>query len=140
MDSRAIIERVVDALLQEDADAVAALYTEDGVVDFPLYPEPARGREMIRASQQRLFDMFSDLSVEVRSVLGGDGICAAEVVVRSTNTGPIETPTGERIPATGKQMQQRDVWVFDVTPEGLISEERHYFDTTDAMRQLGLGA
>lgn len=140
MDSADIVKRVVDAVQQRDAAAVAALYTEDAVVHHPLYPEPARGRDAIRAGQQELFNTFSDVSVEVRSDLTGENSCAAEVVLRATNTGPIDVGADEPIPATGKRIEDYAVWVFDLSSDGLIVEERDYLDTARLMQQLGLGS
>ena len=133
-----VVDRLIEGILNEDVNAIAACYTDDGVVDHPLYPKPARGHDAIRAHQQILFDAFSDISVDVRSRMEGENVCAAEVVLRATNTGPIDVGAQEPIPATGKRIETRDVWVLDLTPEGLITEERHYMDVAAHMRQLGL--
>jgi len=57
--------------------------------------------------------------------------------VRGTNTGPMMSPEGE-IPPTGKKVEFKAVWIGRISPEGLIEEDRTYYDTADFMRQLGL--
>ena len=109
-----LINRLVEAITNRDADALARLYAEEATLRHPLFPEPARGRAAIRAAEQELFDAFSDIEVEVRSVLTGESRCAAEVVLRATNTGPIDAGGDEPAAATGKRIEDEAVWVFDL--------------------------
>jgi steroid delta-isomerase-like uncharacterized protein len=129
----------MEAVASGDSDAVAALYAEPAPLHHPLFPQPARGRAAIRAAEQELFDSFSDIEVELSSVLAGQSTCAAEVILRATNTGPIDLGGDEPVAATHKRIEEMMVWVFDVGDDGLIIEERDYVDTAGLMRQLGLG-
>lgn len=79
----------------------------------PLFPEPARGRATIRAAEQELFESFSDIEVELRSALAGESTCAAEVLLRATNTGPIDLGGDHPVAATHKRIEAEMVWVFD---------------------------
>jgi ketosteroid isomerase-like protein len=54
-----------------------------------------------------------------------------------THTGPLETPTGETIPPTGKQVRLRECDVATVE-NGLITSHRFYFDQMEFLEQLGL--
>jgi steroid delta-isomerase-like uncharacterized protein len=116
---------------------MAALYTQDAIVHHPLYPEPARGRDAIRASQQPLFSGISDVDVQVRSILTGENACAAEVIIQATHMGTLDVE-GKALPATGRTIEVDEVWVFDLDPNGLIVEERDYFDTAALLGQLGV--
>jgi predicted ester cyclase len=98
----------------------------------------SRRRATIRAAEQELFDSFSDIEVELRSALAGESTCAAEVLLRATNTGPIDLGGDHPVAATHKRIEAEMVWVFDVRDDGLIVEERDYLDTAALMRQLGL--
>ena len=60
-----------------------------------------------------------------------------EMLARGTNTGPMMTPEGE-IPPTGKKVEFKAVWIGRISQEGLIEEDRSYYDTADFMKQLGL--
>jgi steroid delta-isomerase-like uncharacterized protein len=122
---REIVEAVVRALEAEDADALVELYADDAVLHHPLSPAPLRGSAAIRASEQELFDAFSDVSVEIARVLAEDNDVAAEVVVRATHR------------ETGRRIEMPSVWVFGLGADGKIVEERDYLDTASFLRQVG---
>lgn len=131
-------ERLAAALERGDLDAVAALYAEDAVMYHPLMPEGVRGRAAIRAGEAELLEAFSELSVEVRSTMCRDTSCMAEVVLRAVNTGPLDVGGGEPLPPTGRRIELPSVWCFDLDADGLVVEERDYFDSAALMAQLGL--
>jgi len=132
-----VVRRMADTVERRDAEAMAALYTQDATVHHPLYPEPARGRDAIRASQPELFDAISDVKVQVRSILTGERVCAAEVTIKATHTGAIDVGAKGPIPASGGRVEVHEVWPFDLDPNGLIVEERDYLDTAALLAQLG---
>jgi hypothetical protein len=57
--------------------------------------------------------------------------------VRGTFTGPLASPEGD-IPPTGKSAEVKVAFIAKVNADGLIEEDRTYYDTTDFMKQLGL--
>jgi len=136
MDDANVVRRMADAVERRDAEAMAALYTQDARVPHPLYPEPARGRDAIRASQQALFNGITDVEVQIRSILTGENTCAAEVVITATHTGALDVG-GKALPATGRTIEVHEVWAFDLDSDGLIVEERDYLDTAALLAQLG---
>ena len=133
-----VVHRLADAVQRRDADALAELYAEDAVLYHPLSPAPLEGRRAIRESEQALFDAFSQIEVSLRTVLTGDQSCAAELVIRATNTGPLYLGGEEPLAATGRRIELPSVWVLDLGPDGLIVGERDYFDTATFRSQLGL--
>jgi steroid delta-isomerase-like uncharacterized protein len=135
MDHTNVIHRMAETVRRRDADAMAALYTPDATVHHPLYPEPARGQDAIRASQRELFDAIADVEVDVLAVLTGQNTCAAEVVIKATHSGTLDV--GGVIAATGRRVEVQEVWVFDLDSNGLIAEERDYLDTAALLAQLG---
>jgi steroid delta-isomerase-like uncharacterized protein len=128
---------MADAVERRDSEAMAALYTQDATVHHPLYPEPARGQDAIRASQRDLFDAIEDVEVNIRSILTGDNTCAAEVIITATHKGTIDVGGEAPIAATGRRLEVHEVWAFDLDPGGLIVEERDYLDTAALLAQLG---
>jgi steroid delta-isomerase-like uncharacterized protein len=134
-DNTEVVRRMAHAVERRDAEALAALYAEDATLPHPLYPEPARGREAIRASQQELFDAIADVEVQIRSILSGEDTCAAEVVIKATHAGPLDVG-GKTLAATGGRIEVEEVWVFDLDAHGLIVEERDYLDTAALLAQL----
>ena len=81
-----------------------------------MSPEPLRGRQAIRAAEQALFDEFSEVRVDVRSVRGGDDGFALRVVLSAQHAG-------------GRRIELPAVWWYDLDADGLIVEARDYFDT-----------
>jgi steroid delta-isomerase-like uncharacterized protein len=135
---RELAQKLVAAVESRDADALAELCAEDAVLHHPLSPEPAKGRAAIAASEQSLFEAFSEVEVELlRVVAEGDDV-AVEVVVRATNTGPLEVGPDERLPPTGRRIELPSVWLLRLGSGGKIVEERDYLDTASFFRQLGL--
>ena len=133
-----VVHRLADVLQRRDAGALAELYAEDAVLYHPLSPAPLEGRRAILESEQALFDAFSEIEVNLRTVLMDERRCAAELVIRATNTGPVDLGGEEPVAATGRRIELPSVWVLDLGPDGLIVGERDYLDTATFMSQLGL--
>lgn len=135
-----VVKRFTNAIEARDAEAFAALFAEDAVGHHPLYDEPVRGREAIREGERALFEAFSDVAVDVRSLLSEGNRCAVEVVLSAVNTGPLDIGAGSPLPATGRTIELPATWWLDLDEDGLIVETRDYLDTATFMRQLGFEA
>lgn len=139
MRSDPLVERLIGAISARDARAFGACYAADAVLVEPLYPVPHAGRDEIERGEQALFDAFTDVRPELRLVLVDGRSRAVELVMRATNTGPIELTDGASLPATGRPIELPMVLLIELNEDGLIASERDYFDTADFMRQLGIG-
>ena len=62
-----------------------------------------------------------------------------EVVIRATNTGPLDVGGDDPLPATDRRIELPSVWLLRLGANGKIAEERDYLDTAGFLRQLGLG-
>ena len=138
MDLQTVAERAIEAIESGDIDRVVAVYAPAGRQIHPFSEEPIEGREAIRLSDGALLEAFPDVSVKRRNVITGDSTVVIELVLVATNTGPLDLGDGQVIPPTGKRIEVPSVWMFDVDDEGLIREERAYFDSALFFRQLGL--
>jgi steroid delta-isomerase-like uncharacterized protein len=138
MDPEQIVESLVETVERADADALARLYAEDAVQHHPMAPGPVVGREAIRESEAALFATFSDVTVQRRGLWRTGSTVIAEVVLSATNTGQLDVGGPEALPATGRRVDIPCIWILEVGPDGLITEERDYFDTASIFRQLGL--
>ena len=139
MSHRQTVEHIVNAIRRSDADAYAGFFAEGAVLEHPLAPDPLQGRVAIREGEQALFDSFSEVEVELRSLTDDAATAVAEVVLRATHTGPIDLGEGEPLPPTGHRIAVRAVWIFEFGSDGLVAAERDYFDTAAMMAQLGTG-
>jgi hypothetical protein len=62
-------------------------------------------------------------------------VCAGHMA--GTNAGPMVSPEGE-MPPTGRRVGIRMAFILRVRPNGLIEEDRTYFDEAEFLKQLGL--
>lgn len=133
-----LVMKFQQAYDSHDAAALAQLYTEDAVYVVSGEPEPLRGRKAIEGNCVVFFRAFPDLTVKFTNIFtSGDQFCT-EFIVNGTHTGPLASPEGD-IPPTGRSVQFRGAFFGKVTPEGLVAEDRTYYDTASFMNQLGLG-
>ena len=136
--SRGLADRLVRAVESRDAASLAALFQEDAVLRHPLSEIPTQGRAAIAASEQVLFDAFSDIVVEVVGVVTDPDTVVIELVLRATHTGPLAAAEGQVIEPSGRRIEMPAVWVLKVGAGGLVREERDYLDSAAFFRQLGL--
>jgi steroid delta-isomerase-like uncharacterized protein len=129
--------RYIAAWQARDPDKVAELCTDDIVWNDPALPEPARGRDAVRAFVAASARSFPDFSIEE---IGSPMISPTEPIAlqryRLTGTmrGPWDymglAPTGQHIDVLGV-----DQWEFRGDQ---LCELRTYYDSLDMSRQLGV--
>ncbi|HXG36632.1 MAG TPA: ester cyclase [Dehalococcoidia bacterium] len=137
MAAQDIVTKATEAFNRHDADAFATLYTTEAVAHDPQYTQPLKGREAIRKDIEDWFRAFPDVQASVASVVSGGETVAVEMRMTGTNKGPIASPAGE-IPATNKRIDISLAWFVRVNGQGLITEDRRYFDMAGLAQQLGI--
>lgn len=134
----ALARRYVDTFNDRDVDAWVALFTEDAVIYDPFFPEPSKGREAIRNVVQAVLRAFPDMQWrQLRPAIDVGDRVAVEIAATAVNDGPLEMPGGE-LPATGREVSFETGTFWLIGPDGLITEERSYFDATGVAAQLGI--
>lgn len=128
----------VDAFNRRDFEGRLALFAEDAVLFDPFFPEPTRGREAIRALDENVQKAFSNMRWRLlHPAIHVDNSVVMEIGVEAVNDGPLDLPDGT-VPATGKSIAYESCSVLTLGTDGLILEERSYFDATGVAAQLGL--
>ncbi len=133
LDLKPIADKLIEVFNAHDAVALAQLYAEDQVTSCSGVPEPVKGRKAKEEFVGGFFTAFPDLKIEPTSILFADNHIIFEVIMRGTNEGILE---GE-IPPTGRSVELKMIFVTRVNDEGLIEEDRTYYDTAEFMKQLG---
>ena len=133
-EAREISDRYTDAINARDADAIGALYADDGVLSEPA--GEFRGREAIVQYWGRFFTAFPDLNGRDEFKAESGDTAINEWSVSGTNSGPMETPEGT-MPATNERLTLRGCDAITVR-DGLIRSHRVYYDQVGFMTQLGL--
>ena len=124
------------ALRSGDPAAVAALYTEDGVMYQAS--QVFRGREALEKEYADLLRAFPDSQSEFWQIMACGAYFIYQAIWRGTHSGPMATPDGD-VPPTGHQIEIPFAFIAKMSPDGLIEEDRTYFDSALMAQQLGLG-
>jgi ketosteroid isomerase-like protein len=135
-EARTVLDRMTEAMSGHDPDALGALYAPDAVALTPDEGE-VKGREAIVRYLKQFIDAFPDFRYEPLHGHESGNTAIDEGYVVGTNTGPLVSPTGESMPATGNSVRLRACDVATVEG-GVITRHNFYFDQMDFMDQLGL--
>ena len=138
MSADELVGRYVEAINEKNPIGFAALFAVDAVLHDPFFPEPTKGRDAIRSMQEGVLRAFPDMTWEqVGDPIDAGGRIAFVVSTEGTNDGPLAMPAGD-VPPTGKAMAYEAAVLWTIGSDGLIAEERSYFDATGVAAQLGL--
>jgi steroid delta-isomerase-like uncharacterized protein len=136
-EAKAVLEQAIDLWNAGDRDAWAALYADDVVYEAP-------GGQRISGLadlQDKYFDALITAAPDRVSrdvVLFADGEYVVEQAQYvGTHTGPLRTPDGGEVPATGRHFDFPFVGIFRVQG-GKIRTIRIYYDQIELFTQLGL--
>jgi ketosteroid isomerase-like protein len=135
-EAREVLNRLTEAVMRGQVDELPNLYADEAIMVTPDAGE-VRGRDAIAEYLETFSRAFPDASWEPLSQLEVGDTAMDEGWFIGTHTGPLETPTGETIPATGKRVRLRECDVATVE-NGRITSHRFYFDQMDFAGQLGL--
>lgn len=135
-EARDMMDRVTDAFFRQAWDEAARLYASDAVAATPDQGD-VRGNDNIVAWSKQFFEGFPDARYEPVNEYEAGNTAIDEGFFVGTNTGPLQGPTGETIPATGKSIRTRACDIATVE-NGVITSHRFYFDQLDFLTQLGL--
>ena len=132
-DSKDTLERLFSAYNDHDAAAFASFFARDGVLRVVATGEVNEGREQIQAAADERWRAL-DYTLEPRGLYE----CGEHVWVEWTMTG---THVGEMmgVPATHLRVEgMLGCSHFTFGMDGLVAEDRVYFDSATLLRQLGL--
>jgi ketosteroid isomerase-like protein len=133
--SREIADKLTDALLRGDIEAVASCYGDDAVL---VAPEGTfRGREQIEEYWRAFHDAFSDWSVSILQQFDAGDASMDEWTFAATHTGELDIPGVGTAAPTGRRVTIRGADVGIVAGD-VIAEHRLYYDQVEFLEQLGL--
>ncbi|WP_328781117.1 ester cyclase [Streptomyces canus] len=136
-EAREVMDRLTDALTTHaDLKVIAELYAEDAVARTPDEGE-IRGRDNIVEYWRQMTEAVPEATFESLHAYEAGDTAIDEGVFTGRNTGPIQLPTGETLPATQKEVRIRGVDIATVK-DGRIVDYRLYFDEMEFLGQLGL--
>jgi steroid delta-isomerase-like uncharacterized protein len=134
-ESRAVIQRGVDAFNRGDLEQIARDCAADVVFTAPGGME-YRGPQAVKEFNQTWRTAFPDARVDVDSIVARGTTVVVQGRFSGTHSGTLATSMGD-IPATGRKVSERFVEVYDLD-RGLVSRGQLYFDRMSMMTQLGM--
>jgi steroid delta-isomerase-like uncharacterized protein len=137
--SAAGAQQFVDAFNARDDQALRRLYHPDAVVKRPTWPEDG-DLEASLASIHLDFGTYPDARISVRQLVVQHRVAVVEFQFEGTNTAPLTLFSGRVVPATGKVLRLGGTIVLAFNDDGLIREERQYWDVYPLVEVwIGLG-
>jgi len=134
--AREVTDRLMTAMGTKDKEALARCYATHAVAYTPDQGE-LRGRGAITGYLLGFWEAMPDVRYEHAAKYEAGDVAVDEGFVAGTNTGPLRMPTGDTLPATGKQLRIRSCDVVRVEG-GEITSHHFYFDQVEFLAQLGL--
>ena len=120
-----------------DAAAVAACYAPVTSFSHPFtMGTPLTEPAVIEQFESVMFSVFSGADVEIVNMVELGDRVAAEVVVRTTHTGPMPLPDGTTLQPTNRRIEIRSGEFVRVDRQGRIAEHHRYYDSAGLMAQL----
>ena len=129
--------RICKALNSGDPVTMAGIFAQDAVMIASGEPEPIKGRAAVLQYYKHILQGVPDLGFKTDSIHYAGHTIIVEFVCSGTNSGTWAGPDGD-IQPTGKHFNTPLAMFLKITPEGLIAENRIYYDTLDHMKQLGM--
>ena len=133
MEAAGIVRKYFAALSAGDVDTAVALVANDGEFLTPM--GRMTGRDNIQGYLNAFEVAFPRATYELGTVIEANGAVAAEGTYRAIHKGPMTLPDGTTLQATGRQVDQPFVTMFDVAGEAIVSH-RPYWDLAGFMAQL----
>ena len=121
------------ALSGGDVEAAVKSVADNG--DFRSPMGHIEGTDQIRAFLGAFDSAFPGAQFDIEHVIEAGSSVAVEGVYRGIHGGPLMTPDGQTLPATGRSVSTPFVTVFEVA-NGSITSHRPYWDLAGFMAQL----
>lgn len=137
LDLKKVADKIIMTMKSSDPIAVTNLYAPDAVMIQADLSSPVHGREALLEYYKGFYKAMPDFKADLSVVAFSADTIVFEIVGGGTFTGPLATPEGEVAP-TGKKVSFKAAFLAKISPDGLIAEDRSYFDNLAFMKQLGV--
>ena len=134
--AREVMDRLTTAMGDKDKDTLSSCYAADAVAFTPDQGE-IRGREAISNYLFEFWVALPDVRYDYTDRHESGDVAIDEGIIVGTHTGPLNLPTGESLPPSGREVRVRSCDVARVE-NGEITSHHFYFDQMEFLGQLGL--
>ena len=119
-----------------DVKAFVELFTDD-IIYGNASSEPLKRKKIVTETFTNTFNTFPEIRIDIKQIFSLGSYIACQHEVTGTFKNTWKRPDGDVAP-NGKTAVMPMISLIKVTPDGLISEVRDYYDTADLMKQLGV--
>ncbi len=131
-----VVQASYDAFNAHDLEKLSQLWAADFLAEQTGEPVPFN-EEQHRMYLQSYLTAFPDAHIEVTLMIAQGDYVFVHWTGTGTHTGPLHTPTGSSIPATGKKVVLKVSETCELKG-GKISRLWGFFDRVSLLSQLGL--
>jgi ketosteroid isomerase-like protein len=135
-EARDIMDRLTAAVVGGDIDTVRSLYAVDAIVVGPGAGE-LKGRDAAVDYVVGFIEAFSDRAFQPIALYETGNVAIDEGYFVGRHTGPLPTPGGEPVAATGLPIKVRQCDIGTVE-RGRLTRHHFYFDQVEFLQQLRL--
>jgi steroid delta-isomerase-like uncharacterized protein len=122
---------------KKDLPGLMTLYAENCVNAQPHLPQPIKGKKATEEDLNSFFKAFPDGRFVPTHMFASGDTLAMEWTYTGTQTGALAGPGGT-IPPSGRHVTIKGAEFITVNAQGLIVDERGYFDLVSFLTQLGV--
>ena len=131
-----VVQANYEAVNAHDLEKFSQLRAADFLAEQPGAPAPLNG-EQNRMFIQAYLTAFPDVHLDVTLMIAQGNYVVAHWTATGTHTGPLPTPTGNSIPATGKKVVVKASDTYELK-DGKIFRSWSFADMASFLGQLGL--
>jgi steroid delta-isomerase-like uncharacterized protein len=132
-----VARATIDCFNTGDWDRLRELHAPDCVEEELSTERTLNGFDEMLEAAQGWKRAFPDGQGKVLDAYSDGPIAVLELEWEGTNTGPMDTPDGSQMPATGRHGVVKACQVFEVR-DGRVTSTRHYFNLLTILNQLGV--
>jgi steroid delta-isomerase-like uncharacterized protein len=133
----ALARENVEAFNAGDWDEVAAGMTDDSVYEEPATGRRLQGKDAILEASRGWKAAFPDVRGTVTDAFACGDRVAVRITWEGTHDGPLITPDGGQIPATGRGVTLQACELYRYEGDK-IAEACHFFDLMAMLEQIGM--
>jgi steroid delta-isomerase-like uncharacterized protein len=135
-DNIEVVQANYEAFNAHDLDKLSELWAADFLAEPTGAPAPWNV-EQHRMFLQAYLTAFPDAHLDVTLMIAQGNYVVAHWTGTGTHTGPLRTPTGSSLPATGKKVVLKASETYELQG-GKIARLWGFFDRASLLGQLGL--
>jgi steroid delta-isomerase-like uncharacterized protein len=135
-ENRTVVQACFDAFNAHDLEQLSQWWAADFLAEQTGEPVPFNA-EQHRMFLQSYLTAFPDAHIEVTLLIARGDYVVAHWTGIGTQTGPLHTPTGSAIPATGKPVVLKASETYELKG-GKLAHLWGFFDRVSLLGQLGV--